>query len=326
MRVFLAATALLLVCFQAAHAQDDYIERQQFQMGTYARVLIYGGENRQADGAFEEIRKLDALLSDYNPNSQVSRISKNAGKEPVKVSPEVIEVLRASKEAAAETGGEFDPTIGALTIGVYRFGRDGRTEITEEGIERAKGLVDYRKLVLTEDTAYLEDEGMMLDLGGIGKGFAIDKAAEALKEEGVTRGIVSLSGDIRVFGEDIPMAVRDPSGRGVIASFRTGAQDLSISTSGGYERRVSSKGKTYHHLIVPGSGWPGQELLSVTVVMPENNTLADAYATAIFVMGKEKAQEFLEKKPGVGAFLVYADGTTYYNEAFTELTKDLKVK
>lgn len=325
MRAAIPSIFLIFVFTQIAYSDEALVERQQYHMGTYARVLIYGGTNEQADSAFEEIKRLDDLLSDYKPESEISRVSSSAGDTPVKVSPEVIDILTISKEVAEETGGEFDPTIGALTIGVYRFGRENKTDITEENIETARGLVDYKKLELTDSTAYLEDQGMMIDLGGIGKGYAIDKAAAALKNEGVTEAIVSLSGDVRVFGKDVPMGIREPSGKGAIATFRTGAQDLAISTSGSYERKVSSKGKTYHHLIVPESGWPGQELLSVTVIMPGNNTLADAYATSIFVMGKEKALKFLNKKPDIGVFLVYADGTSFYNKAFTESTKDLRV-
>jgi len=294
-------------------------------MGTRARVTIYGGTHQDADRAFSTIKALDNLLSDYNPGSEISEINRQAGKTPVTVSPDVTQILRTSKELARETEGGFDPTIGALTIGVYRFGREGGSKISEKEIERGRALVDYRRLIIKGDTVYLEKEGMMLDLGGIGKGYAIDKAVEALKEGGVTKGMVSLSGDIRVFGSDIRMGIKDPGKDGAIAEFRTGAGDLAISTSGGYERSVTSAGKTYHHLIVPETGRPGEDFLSVTVVLEGNNTLADAYATSLFVMGKHKALEFLAKHPEVGVFLVFPGGDTYYNEAFTKLTADLRV-
>ena len=294
-------------------------------MGTRARVLIYGGTNRDADRAFSKIKEIDNLLSDYNPGSEISEINREAGKKPVNVSPYVTQILEISKEVAEETGGEFDPTIGALTIGVYRFGREGGSPISEKGIERGKSLVDYRRLIIKGDTVYLEKEGMMLDLGGIGKGYAIDKAVQALKEEGITKAVVSLSGDIRVFGNDIRMGIKDPGKEGTIADFRTGTGDLAISTSGGYERSVTSDGKTYHHLIVPGTGRPGDDFLSVTVVLHGNNTLADAYATSLFVMGKQKAFEFLARHPETGVFIVFPNGDTYYNKALTELTRDLRV-
>lgn len=322
--VFLGLFIFTLI-YTVISLAETVIERQQYQMGTYARVLIYGATDQQADRAFSEISRLDKLLSDFNPSSEVSKINLNAGKRPVKVSPEVSQVLTISKKVAEETGGGFDPTIGALTIGVYRFGRDGESNITEKEIHRARALVDYKLLTIEGDTAFLEKEGMMLDLGGIGKGYAIDKAVQALKEQGVTKGIVSLSGDIRVFGHDVTMGIKDPSGEGTIAEFITATGDLAVSTSGGYERTVTSDGKTYHHLIMPGTGKPGDDFLSVTVLLKGNNTLADAYATALFVMGKDKALKFLSKHPQIGAFIVFANGETYYNKAFTELTKNIKV-
>lgn len=327
MRILILSAFLVFLPAQVyAGSKGNYIERQQYRMGTYARVLIYGGTNEQADSAFSEIGRIEELLSDYKPDSEISRISKEAGKSAITVSPETLEVLKTAKKVAEETDGEFDPTIGALTIGVYRFGREGEKEITEEDIKRAKSLVDFRQLRLKGDSAYLEQEGMMIDLGGIGKGYAIDKAAEKLKEQGVRNGIVSLSGDIRVFESGVTMGIQNPSGDGAIAEFKTAVDDLSISTSGGYERSVTSEGKTYHHLIVPASGKPGQEFLSVTVLMKANNTLADAYATAIYVMGKEKALKFLDSRAEVGVFFVYPDGSTYHNRGFTEFTKELVVE
>lgn len=304
---------------------ETVIEREQFHMGTYARVLIYGGTNQDADRAFSEIKKLDNLLSDYNPGSEISEINREAGKRPVNVSPDVTQILKISKKLAEETGGVFDPTIGALTIGVYRFGREGGSHVSEKEIESGKSLVDYSRLIVKGDTVYLEKEGMMLDLGGIGKGYAIDKAVEALKDEGIKKGMVSLSGDIRVFGSDIRMGIKDPNRDGTIADFRTGAGDLAISTSGGYERSVTSDGKTYHHLIVPETGRPGDDFLSVTVLLEGNNTLADAYATSLFVMGKEKAFEFLANHPEVGVFIVFPNRGTYYNKTLTKLTTNLRV-
>lgn len=326
MRVsLLLVIPILIFSGISAFSDEAPLERQQYHMGTYARVLIFDATAKQADRAFSEIGRIDNLLSDYKPSSEISRINTRAGKQPVKVSPDVTRILTISKQVAAETEGEFDPTIGALTIGVYRFGRDGESKITEEDIKSAKSLVDYNDLTIEGDTVYLEKEGMMLDLGGIGKGFAVDNAVEALKQEGITKGIVSLSGDIRVFGHDVTMGIKDPGGEGAIAEFQTGSRDLAISTSGGYERTVTSDGKTYHHLIVPETGKPGQDFLSVTVLMKANNTLADAYATSIFVMGKEKALEFLEKHPKVGVFIVFADGDTYLNKGFQDLTKDINV-
>ncbi|MCZ6684506.1 MAG: FAD:protein FMN transferase [Candidatus Dadabacteria bacterium] len=302
------------------------IERVQLQMGTYARVLIYGGNNKDVDAAFSEIKKLDNLLSDYNPKSEISEINNMAGEKAVKVNPQVIEVLEIAKNIAFETGGVFDPTIGALTIGAYKFGRESDDEPNIEDIDKAKSLVNYKDLIIEGDSVYLKRKGMMIDLGGIGKGYAVEKAVTVLKERGIKRGVVSLSGDLRVFGDELEIAIKNPDSLGTMATFKTGSGDLAISTSGSYERSVNIQGEVYHHLIVPESGKPGSNFLSLTVVLKGSSTLADAYATALFIMGKDKAIEFLDNHGEIGVFIVFPDKKIYYNQAFSNLVNNLKIQ
>ncbi|MEE9175180.1 MAG: FAD:protein FMN transferase [Thermodesulfobacteriota bacterium] len=302
------------------------IERVQLQMGTYARVLIYGGNNKDVDAAFSEIKKLDNLLSDYNPKSEISEINNMAGEKAVKVNPQVIEVLEIAKNIAFETGGVFDPTIGALTIGVYKFGRESDDEPNIENIDKAKSLVNYKDLIIEGDSVYLKRKGMMIDLGGIGKGYAVEKAVTVLKERGIKRGVVSLSGDLKVFGDELEIAIKNPGSPRAIATFTTRGDNLAISTSGSYERSVNIQGEVYHHLIVPESGKPGSNFLSLTVVLKGSSTLADAYATALFIMGKDKAIEFLDNHSEIGIFIVFPDKKIYYNQTFSDLVNNLKIQ
>jgi len=295
-------------------------------MGTYARVLIYGGNNEDVDAAFSEIKKLDNLLSDYNPESEISEINKMAGVKPVKADAQVIQVLEIAKKVASETDGVFDPTIGALTIGVYRFGRESEVEPNIADIDKAKSLVNYNDLVIEGDNVYLKNKGMMIDLGGIGKGYAVEQAVSVLKNRGVNAGVVSLSGDLKVFGDEAEIAITNPENKGAIATFTTKSKDLAISTSGSYERFVNIDGDVYHHLIVPQSGRPGSDFLSLTVVMEDSSTLADAYATALFIMGQDKALEFLDNHREIGVFIVFPDRSIYYNAAFAKLTSNMKIE
>jgi thiamine biosynthesis lipoprotein len=318
----------IFICISCADSPHNLepIERVQLQMGTYARVLIYGGNNKDVDAAFSEIKKLDNLLSDYNPKSEISEINNMAGEKAVKVNPQVIEVLEIAKNIASETGGVFDPTIGALTIGVYRFGRESDDEPNIENIDKAKSLVNYKDLILDGDNVYLKRKGMMIDLGGIGKGYAVEKAVTVLKERGIKRGVVSLSGDLKVFGDELEIAIKNPGSPGAIATFTTRGDNLAISTSGSYERSVNIQGEVYHHLIVPESGKPGSNFLSLTVVLKASSTLADAYATALFIMGKDKAIEFLDNHGEIGVFIVFPDKKIYYNQTFSDLVNNLKIQ
>ncbi len=323
--MFLAAIFICISCAEKSHDSVP-IERVQLQMGTYGRVLIYEGNNEDIGAAFAKIKELDNLLSDYNPDSEISEINNNAGVSPVKVDPQVIEVLKIAKNVASQTDGVFDPTIGVLTIGVYRFGRTEYTDPSADDIAKAKSLVNYRDLVIEDDSVYLRKKGMMIDLGGIGKGYAVQNAVSVLKERGVKSGVVSLSGDFKVFGHQAEIAIQDPDGQGAVATFTTGRSDLAISTSGSYERSVNINGEIYHHLIVPKSGKPGDDFLSLTVVMQDNSTLADAYATALFVMGRNKALEFLDAHQEIGVFIVFPDKKNYYNKTFVDLVSDLKIE
>lgn len=294
-------------------------------MGTYARILLYDGTNEDIDNAFSEMRYLEGLMSDFDQSSELSRINRYAGKHLVDISNELKEVLEASIKVARETRGTFDPTIGALTIGFYGFGREDSMPKRFDNLNEVKKLVDYRLLSLNDHQAFLEKEGMMLDLGGIGKGFAVDKAVDVLKRRGVTRGSVSISGDLRVFGKDQIIYIKHPRREGFIASFTNGGKDLSISTSGDYERKAKVNGKIYHHILVPQVGSSGNDFQSITLVMEGNSTLTDAYSTALFAMGRERAIDFLESHRKVGAFMVFSDGEIFYNKKFEELVDEFKL-
>jgi thiamine biosynthesis lipoprotein len=301
------------------------LERVQFLMGTHARIVLYDGTNDDIDDAFSKMRYLEGLMSDYDPKSELSRINGYAGKSFVYISDELKEVLEISIEVARETEGAFDPTIGALTIGFYGFGRENSTPKKFDNLKEAKKMVDYRKLGLHDNEAFLEKKGMMLDLGGIGKGFAVDKAVDLLRKRGITKGSVSISGDLRVFGNDQIIYVKHPRREGFIASFTNGGKDLSISTSGDYERRVKVAGKSYHHILVPEVGSSGNDFQSITLVMEGNSVLTDAYSTALFAMGRKRAINFLENHTKIGAFVVFSDGSIFYNETFKELVKGFRL-
>lgn len=301
------------------------LERVQFLMGTHARIVLYDGTNNDIDDAFSKMRYLEGLMSDYDPKSELSQINRYAGRNVVAISDELKEVLEISLEVARETEGAFDPTIGALTIGFYRFGREDSRPKRLDNLTEVKKLVDYRLLSLNDHQAFLEKKGMMLDLGGIGKGFAVDKAVELLKKRGVTKGSVSISGDLRLFGNDQIIYVKHPRRKGFIASFTNGGKDLSISTSGDYERRVTVGGKSYHHILVPEAGSSGNDFQSITLVMEGNSVLTDAYSTALFAMGRKMAINFLENHLKIGAFVVFSDGSIFYNETFEKLVKRFRL-
>ncbi len=323
LRLFPALLSVLLLS-ACTGGKNVEIERQQYVMGTRARVFLPVGDRVSADVAIEKINELDRLLSDYRDDSQISKINRNAGIRGVNVDPQVAQVLRRSLQIARETDGAFDPTIGAVTIDLYGFGRKDRGIPDKKEIKEARSLVNYRKLIINDKNVYLAEKGMKIDLGGIGKGFAVDRAVDVLKERGVVKGLVALSGDMRFYGFDNKVGIQHPDGDGLIATFNTNDSDIAISTSGDYRRYIREGDRTVHHLIVPSRGSPGNDFSSITVLTSGDATKADAYATALFVMGKERALEFIKNRNDIGVFFVYNDGEIHINDYFKKNVHNLK--
>jgi len=325
MKIVLFSSFLLLNLGLISIGSNQPIEGVQFLMGSYSRIEIYGGNRGDLDDAFKILRRIDDLLSDYNPDSEISLINQTAGTKVFEASNEVVEILDKAVEIARLTNGAFDPTIGAITIGLYGFGRENSTIPDAPSLKEATTLVDYRLLEIDGKKVYLKKKGMMLDLGGIGKGYAIDKAVEYLKRRDVKSAFVSISGDIRVFARNYNISIQDPNNNGVIASFDTGDSDFSISTSGVYNRYIANNGKKAHHLLIPATGKSQKGIKSVTIVSKNGNTFTDGVSTAILILGKEDGIKFLDQRKNIGAFIIFDDNSIYINKAFNHLVNNLQL-
>jgi thiamine biosynthesis lipoprotein len=250
------------------------------------------------DKAFLEIERLEKASNVYSPDSEISRINKHAGTAPVTVSSDIIKLLMKAQDVSEKTDGAFDLTIGPV-ISLYDF--RNAVKPGDSAISKNLSMVGYRNMVINtkQATVYLKKKGMLIDPGGIMKGFAAERAAEVLKKNGIVSGIVAVAGDIRAFGlkpDGNPwrVGIRDPNGRqqdDIIAALEL--KDLSISTSGDYERFFILNGRRIHHLISPKTGYPAAGCRSVSIISPDG-ALADAYSTGIFILGPEKGLKVLE--------------------------------
>ncbi len=302
-----------LLLFSFSWSLDFYGETR-FLWGIPVTVLVYAEEPVKAvDLAFSEIVKVGKKLSYYSEGSEISKINKNAGKKPVKVSKITLRTLLTALEVSRITGGAFDPTVGPL-LKLWDFKKGVVPE--ERSLKEALRKVDYRKVKVNEEegTVYLE-EGAVLHLGGIIKGAMVDSAVELLKSKGALAGLVAVGGDIRVFGKRPDgrpwrIGVRNPRGEGVIAviELREGA----VSTAGDYERFFVKDGKRYHHILDPRTGFPAEGVASVTVIA-ESSAFADALSTGLFVLGKEEALDIL-KKLGLEGIIVTEEGEVVATE------------
>lgn len=264
-----------------------------------------------ADAAFREIERLEALLSEWQPGSSLSAVNLAAGKAPVQVGPEVLEIVQKSLDVARLTDGAFDPTWAALR-GLWQFKTNEPALPRKSDLAAALARVGHSQVQVdaAASTVFLPRPGMALGLGGIAKGYAVDRAAAILRARGFDRFIVEGGGDLYVAGDKRPGEAwmigvqhpRDP--RRLVAELPV--RDAAIVSSGDYERFFELGGRRYHHIIDLKTGLPADRSVAVTVIAPDATT-ADAYATAAFVIGPA-ALELASKVPGLELAVLAPDG------------------
>jgi thiamine biosynthesis lipoprotein len=260
---------------------------------------------------FREFDRLESLLSVWKDGSDVVRMNRNAGIAPVAVSGDTIEVLRAAHEASELTRGKFDITFGALSD-IWRFDHDQDNVVPDRQlIETRLTRIDYRAVQVdgTAKTAFITRPGMRVHLGGIGKGYAIDRASALLKDRGVNDFLIQSGGDLYVSGTNggtpWKLGIADP--RGAHEPFATlEIRDGTLSTSGDYERSFMKDGVRYHHLLDPDFGEPARGCRSVTIVT-NRAVMADVLSTGVFIMGPAEGMKLIERLPDVEGVIVTAD-------------------
>jgi thiamine biosynthesis lipoprotein len=290
----------------------------QLVMGTFARIVVIAGSQdagrKCIRAAMAEIRKVDELMSDYKKDSEISKVNTGAANEPVQVSEPTLEVLQRSVEFSKLTDGAFDITVGPL-MDLFRRAKQQGNAPTSEQMAEAKSKVGFEKLMLDREnqTVQFAVEGMRLDLGGIAKGYAIDKAIEAARGSGAHGAMVDIGGDIRCFGSPPEgrqhwlIAVQDPnpdakkSGSGLLFTLKIAG--AAVTTSGDYQQYVMIEGKRQSHIMNRQTGKSAEGLSSVTIIA-DNATDADALATSVTVMGPEKGLALIEERPETEAILI----------------------
>ncbi len=321
----LLATAVALapapetVNASGAPCSDVVLERARPMMATIVTVTARGCPAEMLEEhireAFAEMERLAALLSEWNPNSPVSLVNRNAGLKSVRVPGEILEVLNGASQVSSRTSGSFDVTWAALGD-LWRFGgtRSPRLPPPDE-VKRRRALVAFRDVVLdaAASTAFLRRPGMRLGLGGIAKGYIAEAGARLLVSRGVRNVLVAASGDISARGRNGErpwvVAIRDPRDPSLVLG-TVELHDESISTSGDYERFFVVDGRRYHHILDPRTGYPATASESVTVIA-RRGADADALATGLFVLGPERAAAALRNDPDASAVLVGRDGQVH---------------
>jgi thiamine biosynthesis lipoprotein len=285
------------------------VEYTQVHMGVQARMVLFAEDSAAAEvgarAAFDRIAELDAKLSDYRPDSELSKLAQAPIGERVRVSEDLFQVLEVAQRLARQSRGAFDVTVGPL-VRLWREARRTGGLPTPRALEEAKARSGFELLELDrrDTTAALRAGGMSLDLGGIAKGFAVDEALAVLRCHDLPHVLIEFGGDIAA-GEPPPgrqgWFVMPPGGGRRIVLARA-----AISTSGDTEQFVVVDGRRYSHVVDPRSGIGLTDRIGVTVIAP-NATLSDALATSLSVLEPEAGRRLLAQYPDVEATFRYAD-------------------
>jgi FAD:protein FMN transferase len=305
------------LCGMGARAGSG-LERHTFtepHMGTMVRIVLYAPDEaaakRAAAAAFARIAELNKIMSDYDPDSELMRLCKSGGGT---VSVDLFQVLQEAEKYGRLSDGAFDISIGPV-VRLWRKARKTGVMPSADAVKQALERVDYRKIRLDprSRTVRLLLMGMLLDLGGIAKGYAADAALAVLRQHGITRALVALGGDIAI-GDPPPGAagwrigVAPLKGTDASPRYHLMLKNAGVSTAGDLHQAVEIDGKRYSHIIDPRTGIGLVGRRSATVVAP-NATTSDGLDTAMCVMGPERGMAIIEKLDGVAALYVYETET-----------------
>ncbi|MFO1401032.1 MAG: FAD:protein FMN transferase [Steroidobacteraceae bacterium] len=314
------AFAAVLAGAMASPARAEWIERTvDGTMGTRIHVELWAEERAAGEAAIDavmrEMDRIDAAMSTYKPTSEVSRVNAGAAKAPMRISRELFDLLSTAVEYSRITDGAFDITYASVGF-MYDFRRHQKP--TEAEIAAALPAVNYRNLELDprRRSVHFSRPGVRIDLGGIAKGYAVDRGIAILQQRGVRHALVSAGGDSRIigdrFGKPWIVGIRHPDHKDQVIA-RIPLVDTAISTSGDYERYFDENGVRFHHIIDPSTGHPASKVRSATILAP-TATRTDGLSKTAFVLGPEAALEIYNRLADVDAILVAPDGRVLYSK------------
>ncbi len=319
---FLMALAVALF---AGCTRARTVQKTETIMGTDVTITVVAQSTEEGEASIEagmaELRRLDAMMSLYKDTSEITKVNLAAGKYPVKVSPEMIEVVEQAAEISRLSGGVFDVTIGPLVVLWQMRLKEGKVPADDE-IARVRSLVNYRNIVVDKkaSTIFLKKTGMIMDFGGM-KGYTADRVAELFRKRGVKNAVIAVAGDIWVLGrrddgKPWRIGVQHPRAHDKTLAVLE-LSDKYISTSGDYERFVIREKKRYHHIIDPRTGKPSTGVISATLI-GDKGAFIDPLAKVPFILGPEEGMKIV-KKLGAEAIIVDEQGKVSMTDGIKNL-------
>jgi FAD:protein FMN transferase len=316
---FLFVMFLLLLIFSSKSINHSYISREEPALGTFVKITIEetAGSEIILDEAFKKIRELETILNVHNPTSEISSLNRL---KKMRVSDSLLHLIQKSLQISEITGGAFDITVLPL-VNLYKQSEETNTSPSEKQIEDTLKNIGWYKIQIKETTAIIPDS---LDMGGIAKGYIVDKTVEFLKGKGVKNGLVNAGGDIYCLGKSPGggkwrIGIQDPFKKnGILKTvFLT---DIAVATSGDYERYVSIKGEKYGHIVDPKTGRTVQNSPAGVTVIARDTSTADGLSTAFFVLGVTKSLEISNRLNGIEVMIVDNNGKMYQSKNLSRFT------
>jgi FAD:protein FMN transferase len=298
---------------QITHKKKYALLGSPFEITVVAKDTVEG--NFYVNSAVNEVKRIENLISDWIPTTQISQVNQNAGIVPIKVNNEVFELVERALKISKLTDGAFDISYASMDK-IWKFDGSMKEMPTPEAIKKSVERIGYEKIILDtkNKTIFLKDAGMKLGLGGIGQGYIADKVKEVLQAKGCTAGIVNVSGDINTWGSQIDgkpwtVGVVNPVNKNkVFATFPL--IDSAVETSGSYEKYVTFNNIRYSHIIDPRTGYPATGVVSVSVFAKQTE-IADALATGVFVLGVEVGLNLINQLKGIECIIVDDKGKIF---------------
>ena len=295
-------------------------EKNTILMGTDIEIIISHDSEEKVNTAFDaaigEFKRIENEMSEWIEGTPVSNINQKAGKEAVVVPEELFKVIATAQKVSELSNGAFDISWASMR-GLWKFGKGEERVPSPEEIRQRLPLVNYKNIELDEvkRTVFLKKEGMAIGLGAIAKGYAVDMAMQKMTNLGVKNAIIKAGGDMRIQGtkdgEPWDVGIKHPRDRKKLLG-KLNLSNISISTSGDYERYFIKDGVLYHHIMDPKTGYPSRGCQSVTILAPDTMT-SDALSTAVFVLGPEDGMRLIKSLSGIEGIIVDSNGHVHYS-------------
>lgn len=305
---------------------SEPLSKSEILMGTVVTVTLYDSNDQKIlDKVFNKVKELESTLSINENGTLVDKINQAAGSNPVKVDYDTYAVIKKGIEYSKLSNGLFDISVGPI-VKLWNIGLPEAKVPTQEEIDEKLPLIGYNDVELNDkdETVYLKRNGMMIDLGGIAKGYAADVISNMLTEEGVKNAIINLGGNVfahgkKLNGDDWKIGIQNPfSERGGLVGTVT-TSNKSIVTSGIYERYIEKDGVKYHHILSPTTGYPYENEIAGITIVSDTSTDGDALSTSVFAMGVENGMKFVNSIDGIDAIFITKDNKVYITEGLKNI-------